>query len=838
MKYINKIYLFILIAFSVLLITGNISAQTVKQKVKGNGKITGKVMDKETKGPLFSATVQVFKQKDSSKVTGAETDENGQYSIDVPFGRYNVLISYISYSSSVYNGIQINTASPIHDIGITNLSSSVTTTEVIEVTAEKDFMETSIDKKVFNLDKSLVTEGGTATDVLATIPSVTVDADGNVSLRGSSNVKFLVDGKPSGLIGNDPTNALQQIPSNMIERVEIIDNPSAKYDPDGTSGIINLIMKKPEEAGYNGSVSVNTGVHDKYNTSVNLNYKTKNFNVFGSYNYRLFNMIGHGLSTRENIFGDSTFFFDQNSTQHFTMQGNMGSLGFDYFVSAKDKLSLSGTYNNRDRTINQTLNFKNLDATGDITSQYVRNNKEEHKGNVGDITLSYDHKFANPKEDLSAVVYYSSTKDDETLNINQLNLSPSGNPLINPLLQNTYTNGKYTLGSFQIDYTHPFGSGKDKVIGKRSGNDDSRYELGYKGSIKNTSSDFRSETFDYNLGRYTDDALLDNNFDYKEQIHSFYGLYANGYKDFKYQIGLRLEEALTTSTLVTTNQAYDNNYFSFFPSFYLSQKFAETNELQLNYSRRINRPNLRMLNPFIDYSDPYNLSQGNPYLKPEYINSFQLSYIKYLDFISITSTIFYKQINDMMSRIVTVTPDGVSTTTFQNLNRAKSYGAEITTSGHPFKWWNFNGDFTYFRTVINRGDANAVLNNDNYSYTAKLMNNFTVGNLFDLQIAYNYQGPSVLAQGRMNPIQSFDVAIKKNILNGKGSIGFRVSDIFNQARYSSETSGPNFIQDNLRYRDPRIAFLTFSYRFGSDGMHQQKKEKPKNEDDNNDNGDF
>jgi outer membrane receptor protein involved in Fe transport len=246
-----------------------------------------------------------------------------------------------------------------------------------------------------------------------------------------------------------------------------------------------------------------------------------------------------------------------------------------------------------------------------------------------------------------------------------------------------------------------------------------------------------------------------------------------------------------------------------------------------------------MLDPFIDYSDPYNLRQGNPNLQPEYINSFQFNYIKYFDFASITSSVFYKQINDMMSRIVTVYPNGISLTTFENLNSAKSYGVELTANGHPFKWWNFNGDFTYFRMTINGSDANAALNNDSYSYTAKLMNSFKISNLFDLQIAYNYQGPTVLPQGRMDPIQSFDFAIKKDFLNNKASIGLRIADVFDQLKYVSETSGPGFVQDMTRVRSSRIAFLTLSYRFGSDGNHKTstKKKEKQNEDDNNENMD-
>lgn len=826
MKTTTLIFKGIIVSILFLAISNGLSySQDKPKKTPVNGTIKGKVFDKETNAPLESATVQIYRTKDSTLVTGAETDSKGEYSIDVKGGKYNMKVTYVSYSNVAINGILINAQTPVHDAGIIKLSQGLTTTDVIEVTSEKDFMETQLDKKVFNVEKSLVSEGGSATDVLKTIPSVTVDVDGNVSLRGSSNVKFLVNGKQSGLIGSDPTNSLQQISANSIDRIEVIDNPSAKYDPDGESGIINIIMKKTEESGYNASMTVNAGTGDKYNPSMNFNYKNKNFNLYGSYSYRLFNMTGNNNSERTNLFGTSPFYFDQNSSNHFQFKGNVVNFGFDYLMDKTNTLSLSGTYNNRDRTINQNMSFSNINSLGDITQKYERYNKEVHNGTALEFDLSFDHKFDKPKQNFTASLSFSSNTDDETLNSNQLNYVPA----INPLLQNTYTTGKFTLGTMQMDYVHPLSDDKTS---------DSRIELGYKGTLRNTSSNFTSETFDSIQNTFETNALLANNFDYKEQIHSLYGLYVNNYKDFKYQFGLRIEEAITNSNLITTNQNYDYNYFSFFPSAFFAQKIGLTNELQLNYSRRINRPRLGMLNPFIDYSDPLNLSQGNPYLRPEYVNSFQFGYTKYLTFATLSSDIFYKQTNDLMTRITTADSSGATMTTFNNLSSSKSYGLELTMNGHPFKWWNFNADATYFRTLLNGNDQNAALSNDNYSYTAKLSNNFSVTNLFDLQISYNYQGPTVLAQGRMDPVQSFDVAVKKDILNGKGSIGFRVSDLFNQVKYTSITNGIGFVQEMTRIRSSRNAFITFSYRFGTDGKGNKptKKSKPK-DDNNNDTGD-
>jgi outer membrane receptor protein involved in Fe transport len=817
---------YIILLFLIISISGNIlQAQSKQNKISGTGKITGKVLDKETNSPLESATIQLFKVKDSTLVTGEATDGTGTINLSVPFGRYRMVVSFIGYGSSTINGIALNTNSPVYDAGTVKLdpSGSPTTAE-IQVTAEKNMFESSIDKKIFNVEQSLVSLGGSATDVLKNIPAVTVDADGNVSMRGNSNVKFLVDGKPSGLIGTDPTNGLQQIPANTIARVEIMTNPSAKYDPDGTSGIINIVLKKSDIAGYNGNFSLNTGTEDKYNTALNFNYKSKKFNVFGSYNYRLFNMFGNNVNFRQNIFADSSFNFNQQTGMHNKFNGNAGNLGFDLNIDDKNTLSLSGSYNDRHRSGIDNIFFQELSTNGVINSQYNRESYENHSGNVIDLTLTYDRKFSKPKEDLTAVAYYSSTKDDEVLNTNQQNLTSTGVPFDSPILQNTYTNGKYSVGSIQVDYYHPLGNDPGS---------DSRYELGFKSFFRNTSADFRSESFDYIQNAFITDALLANNFDYKEQIHSLYGLYAGKINNFGYQVGLRLEEAITNSDLLTTNQSFDKNYFSIFPSLYLSQKFATTNEFQLNYSRRINRPNLRVLNPFIDYSDPLNLDQGNPNLNPEYINSFEFSYIKYFEAASFTSSVFYKQVNDMITRITTVQPNGVSMATFENLNSAKSYGFEFAVNDHIFNWWNLNGNFSYFRMQINGNDQNAALNNDNYSYTAKVISNFNVFKFLDLQVSYNYQGPTVLAQGKMEPVQSFDFAIKKNILNDKGTLGFRISDAFNQQKYISETTGLGFIQDYTRKRTSRMAFLTFSYRFGTDGKQPMKQNKKK-DDNNND----
>jgi len=297
-------------------------------------------------------------------------------------------------------------------------------------------------------------------------------------------VKFLVDGKQSGLIGNDPATSLQQIPASSIERIEIIDNPSAKFEPEGMSGIINIIMKKSEESGYNANVSFNAGTSDKYNTSLNFNLKKNKFNLFGSLNLRLFNMDENSQINRINNFSDTLYSFAQTSGQHMKMQGQMGTIGFDYNINNKNSLSLTGTYNKRSRASDENINFKDIDANGNFISQYDRKNSGNHHGEGFDLTLNYNHKFDMQRENLSSTVFFSNSNDNQSLNITQQNYTAEGGLLGNPIMQNTYTNGSFNLSSLQIDYYLP--------IGHKNG--DSRYELGYKGTIRNTSSDFKSES--------------------------------------------------------------------------------------------------------------------------------------------------------------------------------------------------------------------------------------------------------------------------------------------------------------------------------------------------------
>jgi outer membrane receptor protein involved in Fe transport len=351
----------------------------------------------------------------------------------------------------------------------------------------------------------------------------------------------------------------------------------------------------------------------------------------------------------------------------------------------------------------------------------------------------------------------------------------------------------------------------------------SKVEMGIKGAFRTMNSDYHSNYFDVNSQNWIYNNLTSNNFEYKEKILSAYSNYTNKIFDIGYQFGIRLEQAFTKSNQLTTNENYENNYFSFFPSLYLTKTFANTNELQFSYTRRINRPHTFMLNPFTDYSDQQNLRKGNSNLKPEYINSLEFSYMKYFSYLSASGSIFYRNVTDAINRIVNVVDSTTSISTFANISKSSSYGLEFVLSGSITKWWSINGSTSYSKTTVTGDNVAGGTNNSGDVLSAKLMSSFSFKDLFDFQVSYFYSGKMVTAQGSMDPMQVMDIAIKKDLFNKRASINLRISDVLNTMKFAVTSTSSTFDYSFSRRRDSRAIFLTFTLRFGADPMNNQNK---------------
>ncbi|MBU0486891.1 MAG: TonB-dependent receptor family protein [Bacteroidetes bacterium] len=779
------------------------------------GTIYGKVIDKQSGEPIEFATIAIEHTRFSKVVGGGISDKKGKFSIaELPPGKLILRVTFIGYKTSSSDTLFITREQTLLDAGTFSLEASSIGLSTVEVTAEKDMLLNSIDKKVFTVEKNITAEGASASEVLDNIPSITVDIDGNVSLRGNSNVTILIDGKPSSLSGASRAEILEQIPASTIENIEVITNPSAKYDPDGLSGIINIVLKKNKLQGINGMVTGSAGIGDKYNGSFNVNYRKKWINVFANAGYNSREMNGHGYSLRENNIGDTTFYFNSYQTGGFKRAGVMAKGGVDFFLNEKTSITLSTSYNSRNGGHDQYLEYNYLDENMVLSDLYYRDVEEVHPGFGSDYALNFSKRFAKQGRSLSSDIIWSDHGGNETQRAVERYYNTDGTSMNIPNgLFDQFSKDKSNELIAQIDYTHP-----TEKYGK--------FETGWKSTYQNTESDFHSESFDNESNTWVIDTLSKNEFGYTEAMHSGYFMYGNSFKWLDVQAGLRVEQTYVTSKLLETGVEYENDYFSLFPSMHVAKKLPKEHTIGLSYSRRIERPDMHDLNPFVDRGNPLELRVGNPYLKPEYIDSYEINYEKSWNKASLTSAIYYRETHDMMSRFKTVDSLGISTTTYANIYNSTSYGFEFVSVIPLTKWWDINGSVNIYRAVIDASNLETDLNNDAFSWFGKGISTMQFKYDISFQVSGNYRAPIAISQGTINAMYAVDVAIKKNILKKKGSISFRASDIFNTRGFSMNVAGTNFTQESLRKRESRQYYISFSYRFGK--MDFSKKRDRRN----------
>jgi outer membrane receptor protein involved in Fe transport len=649
------------------------------------------------------------------------------------------------------------------------------------------------------------------------IPSVSVDADGNVSLRGSDNITILVDGKPTGLAEISSGDLLQQIPASSIESVEIITNPSVRYDPEGTSGIINIVLKKRSLQGMNGMVSFTAGTGDRYNTSVNLNYRKDKFNVFAGYDNRLGRFNSTGVTERNTFNSEVSTLLLQNQTM--VNKRNMHNLnsGIDYMLN--DFNTLSFNFQMRRMSFgnegdNRSYTF---DQDFDTLRNFNRFSESERNIRSNNYTISYKRTFPVKGKELTADFIVNDNKMSGLQDIVQAEFNSGFNPS-QPSLQQSSSNNTNMMYVAQANFATPFGNG-------------SRIETGFKSTIKNLT--MRNDLSDYNYDsiRWILNSSGINNFDYFEQIHAVYGIYSSTYKKLKYQAGLRAEQLISESEIIQANDKFDLSYLSLFPSVHVVYELTKTQQMSVSYSRRIRRPDNRQLNPYVDYSDSLNIRYGNPKLQPEFVNSYELGWSNFWGKNSVNATLFYRQTIGVINHITRLEAEGVTSTTYENLNNGKSYGVELIGNREFAKWMKSNLNVSFFRSEIDGSESLGIEGSESYEWMAKLNLNFPIRKDLNLSIAGNYNSPRVMAQGKMEEVYFADVAVRYDFMKNKASLSFRVSDVFDSRRFVGETWGEGFNIKTDRKRDSRVAYLGFSYRINN---YNRQRERDRN----NQNGDM
>ena len=777
------------------------------------GKISGTIKDSDTKKPVEYTTVSLFKVSDNKLVTGIISDKLGEFVLDnVPPGNYYLSVSFIGYKTVRKDSIQIGMGNMEQNVGNIFIKTLDSELGLVKIESDKDLVTLDIDKKVYDVSKNITNTGGSASDLLGNVPSVNVDVDGNVSLRGSESVTILIDGKPSGLSGSSRKAILDNIPASSIESVEIISNPSAKYDADGMSGIINIKLKKDKKQGLNGSVALSAGTRDKYNAAVGLNYRDKKFNFFVNYSYRYNNSFNNG-QTINNIFGADTSYYIDQSNQGLRKGGShLGRAGFDFYPNIKNSFSISGSYGYNYNTSLNTIFYNYQTASRLPLYSNTRNSGETENRMNYDLNGSWKHTFTKKGRELSAEASYSVNDELELTQYNSTLNDTAGLSTGNLLLrQNTDAKSKFGVFIANIDYVEP--------LRKNMG-----LEVGLKSTIRHNDNNFYSESFNDVSSQFLNDINITNHFIYHEQVYAGYASLSHSFKSkWGYKAGLRLEQTFITGHLLTTQQKNTKSYLGIFPTAHISYKPKDGWELRLSYSRRINRPRINDLNPFTDYSDPVNLRAGNPNLNPEYINSgeFNVSYGKKKHYVSASA--YYRYNQDVMAHFRYIdTASGTSITLQENVGFAHSAGIELISRHELFKWWNVTANINAFYYKISANNTFGSLSNNNIGGFGRIISNWKFLKGTEAQLTFGYWAPSAAPQGRAKAMWGFDVGVKKDFWKNRLSVNLAVTDIFNTRRFAILSQGQGFSFDMYRKRETRIATLTVTLRLGKQDAGQRK----------------
>ena len=799
---------------------------TLKLNAQANTGISGRVIDAQSKKPLAFATVALLNQPDLKVVSGTQTDENGSFILkNVSPGSYLLRVGYVGFQTYERPNVTVvpNVPLILKDVAL-KLSGKNVLQEVVVQGSPPD-MQIGIDRKVFNVDQSLVSQGGSVTDLLSDIPSISVDADGAVSLRGSSGVRILIDGKPSAMAGSDITQVLQSLPSNAVQRVEVLTNPSSKYDAEGQSGIINIILKKNLRTGMNGSVTASAGSYRNYNGGIALNYRDSSFNYYGNYDYRKSRRLSEGKSDTRYL--ENNGFIDNSNEGDRSGTGHTAKLGVDYFINQTTTIGLSGNISIRDNQRNEDIfyRYENLPDLNGTSTRYSRQTEDDFGY---DLNLDFKKEFKKQGEELTFNAAYGRNKEDGVNTFNQLFSNPASPE--DRQINDTYERGDNI--NIQFDYIRPI-------------NEQSRIEAGYRTTIEQDDESQSSLRFDPASASFLPDYNVSNKFNLEEIVHAAYLNYQNKFsKSLGYQIGLRAEQAYLNTITENVNPTIPEaerftpgrlDYFRIYPSLFLTQTFSEDQQLQLSYTRRVSRPNGWQVNPFVNISDPLNIRRGNPNLKPEDIHSFELGYTRNIGKTTLTSAVYYRRVNDVIQNI-TQRIEGSNAATiseWRNISMNESTGFEFISKSDFGEALDLTGNLNIYYNRFKGSPEFGLAGRDGINWDANLASNIKITSNLSAQIRGNYSAPRVLAQGRSIGNFVTDAALRWSLLKNKGSLLLNVRDVFNQRRFGGYTQTEQFIRNFRDRRSLRMAMLTFSYRFGWQEREKDEKEGWTSQDDNN-----
>ncbi|WP_108424640.1 TonB-dependent receptor domain-containing protein [Flagellimonas amoyensis] len=775
--------------------------------------ISGKILDSDSGQPLEYATFVLQKADDPSQVTGGITDPSGAFEVETSPGTYNIRVEYMSYKTYALNGQNYTSST---DLGAIRLAPDVAQLQEVEVVGEKTTVEVRLDKKVYNIGKDITTSGGNVSDALNNIPSVSVDVEGGISLRGNENVRILINGKPSALAGFGSTDVLQQLPADAIEKVEVITSPSARYDAEGTAGILNIVLKKEKTLGMNGSVNITAGVPLNTRVTTNFNIRTEKFNIFNTLGY-YYNESPGGGRFDNNYLTDASE-FDRILEERDSERQNNGfnaNIGMEYFLTEKSSITGSFFYrlsDGNDLTENDNQRF----SDNSLDSRTFRSEDQGEDESSYQVSLNYTNNFNSEGHKLTADLQYSYDDESVFTNIEENRIFPTDSLLA---WENIYEKQNQDDILAQIDYVLPMG--------------EAQFEAGYRGTFEKEVNDYQLDIFDPASGQFETNQDLTNIFTYHENVNALYTQYGNKFGKFSALLGLRLEntqmkgsvdseidsEALEEILGEDVDLNFDKNYLGLFPTINFIYEISESANVSIGYNRRINRPRGWFINPFPSRSSRTNVFQGNPDLDPAYANAFDIGYLKRWKELTFTSSVYYQRETNSFERIQEetgeVTSDGIQIIRSIpiNLSTNERIGAEAGMIYSPVKWLRLNSSFNFF-TFKTDGFFNGVdYGTENSSWFARLSSKFTLPAKIDLQANSFYMGPRQNAQTEDKAMFSLNLAMSKDLFKDKATLSLNVSDVFNSRKRQSFTQTPTFTSDSEFQWRRRQVNLSFMYRF-------------------------
>ncbi|HSU27569.1 MAG TPA: outer membrane beta-barrel family protein [Chitinophagaceae bacterium] len=769
---------------------------TLVSAQSGTSVLTGTVVDRSSKLPIEFATLQLLNPGDSAVISTTVTDRKGKFSIEkIKPGKYIFLCSFIGYEKNI---IPFTVNQARENLGSIEIGLLTKDMKEVVVTSRKSLLNTSIDRKIYNVTQDIMAQSGSASDILRNIPSVEVDIEGQVTLRGAGDVMILINGRPSPLMGKSRAEVLQQIPANTIERIEVITNPSARYKPDGNAGIINIVMKKNAKGGWTGSLIGNIGNKSRVNGSLNLNYKPGKLNLFSNYSIRQDRRLRTNNIQRQYMDGSGqiTSYYTENNQSPVRPLSHFVTLGMEDELNEHNSIGLSGNYHYRDQVRNDMTNKFYYDKNHLLITDYDRLRYDPEYEKEKDVTAFWEHRFPKEDHELRAELNVSSSdekEDNHYTNAFHFPVKPSS--MDNTVIRQTDNQQELTF-----DYSNPL-------------SEDSKLEAGYDGSFNQRNLDFYGEYYDTVLHRFVKDMTVSNRFTYHEAIHAFYGTWQHSYEKFGYELGLRFEEAIIRGRLVTKDSSIRNNYFKTYPTIHLSYKIKKL-EWQLNYSKRVNRPEGDDLNPFPEYQDPNNLRAGNPKLLPEITHSVEFGFKWQNDKYSIVPSLYYRHRRHGFTSVTIPLNDSVLLTTQQNLSNDQSAGLELIFSAKAGKNISITLSSNFFYNTIDATNLGYSNNRSIISMSTNFNSTVTLSPTTLLQVSCNFRSARLTPQGKIFGSFVLNTGMRQDLFKKKVSLTLTVSDLFNSLKQRSELNSAFINQVVVGRRDARIVYFGVSWRFG------------------------